>query len=141
MLTNKVFLKAQKTLTSFILLKLDTIKAFDYLDWAFLYVFLKKLNFGPQFINVIKATNAIDTSIVVIQGRATKPFDLKLMLSKARTRARIPSPPVIVLNCNTSIKLHASTHRKRGGNQRCLHSIVRRTCHPRSISSQYKCYH
>lgn len=50
LLTNKILQKAKVLPNSFALLKLDTVKAFDCLIWAFLYALLERLGFGPEFI-------------------------------------------------------------------------------------------
>ena len=35
-------------------LSLDTEKAFDHLEWRFLFAVLQKMNFGPNFIRMIQ---------------------------------------------------------------------------------------
>lgn len=66
MLTNEVLHKAHELDRDFILLKLDTIKAFDFLGWLFLYALLENLGFGPKFIQMLKAMNATASSVVLI---------------------------------------------------------------------------
>ncbi len=48
-----LFLTKQKQLPG-ILLSIDFEKAFDYLNWNFLFKTLKHINFGEIFINYVK---------------------------------------------------------------------------------------
>lgn len=65
---NKVLIKEKKLEKDFVLLKLDTIKTFDYLGWLFLYALLKKLGFGPKFFQMLKATNVMPILAILILG-------------------------------------------------------------------------
>lgn len=76
MLTNELH-KAQDEGLDILLLKLDTIKAFDCLGWKFLYLLLKWIGFGIKFIQMLKATNAFASSVMLIQGQLTNPIKLK----------------------------------------------------------------
>lgn len=71
LLTNEVMHKAKACSKDFLLLKVDTIKAFDCLGWIFLYRVLEKMGFGPYLINMLKALHKMATSSIVIQGRFT----------------------------------------------------------------------
>lgn len=81
MLINQVLHKATKFGKSFILMKLDTIKAFDYLGWAFLYKVFDHIGIGPYFISMITTINAT-TSAMLIQGKLTQPFNLERSLQQ-----------------------------------------------------------
>lgn len=57
-----------------VILKLDFEKAFDTINWDFLYETLKHMNFGPRWINWIKSIfNTIRISILV-NGSPTNEF-------------------------------------------------------------------
>lgn len=77
MLLNELLHKARQSGREFILLKLDTIKAFDCINWEFLYRLLIHLRFGPHFLNLLRATNASALASIQIQGRLSEPFMLK----------------------------------------------------------------
>lgn len=77
---------------SFILLKLDMIKAFDCVGWAFLYVILERLGFGPYSLNMLRVANATATSVVLIQGKFSASFSLERSL-----RQGCPLSPVLYL--------------------------------------------
>lgn len=49
---------------SFLLLKLDTIKAFDYLGWRFLARLLARIGCGPKFIGMVEAMYASTVAFV-----------------------------------------------------------------------------
>lgn len=66
MLLNEILHKVEKSRRDFILLKLDTIKAFNYMGWEFLIKLLEKIGFKPYFINMVVATNSTTTSVVLI---------------------------------------------------------------------------
>lgn len=66
MLTNEILHKAKELDEDFLLLKLNTIKAFDCLSWQFIYALLEFIGFGPNFIQMLKAANATPTSMVLI---------------------------------------------------------------------------
>lgn len=81
MLTNEILHKAELD-EDFLLLKLDTIKMFDCLSLQFIYALLEFLGFGPNFIQILKATIATTTSTVLIQGCLTDPKVLKRSVCK-----------------------------------------------------------
>lgn len=58
------------------MLKLDTIKVFDYIGWIFIYRLLEKLGFGPNFLQMLKATNNSALSAILIQGHLSPSFPL-----------------------------------------------------------------
>lgn len=92
MLTNEILNQMKDAEEAFLLLKLDTIKAFDYLGWEFLYTLLCWLGFGQKFINMIKAINASATSSILIQGRLTNSIQLKRSV-----RQGFPLSPLLYL--------------------------------------------
>lgn len=69
MVLNEVLHKAQESLKAFVLLKLDTIKASNCMDWVFLYRLLEFIGVGPNFINMVKVANAFATCVILIQGK------------------------------------------------------------------------
>lgn len=60
----------------FIFMKLDICKAFDSLEWDFLFVVLESFGFGPVFINYIRASIVGATSSVLLNGQSTAPFPI-----------------------------------------------------------------
>lgn len=61
----------------FVLLNLDTVKAFDYLGWDFLFRLLERIGFGPLFLQMIKACYASASSSILLQGKLTEPVELR----------------------------------------------------------------
>lgn len=76
LLTLEVLHKAKLAMEDFIFLKLDIRKAFDSLEWGFLFVALENFGFGPTFINYIRATIMGPTSTILLNGRFTNPFPI-----------------------------------------------------------------
>lgn len=77
MLTNNVLQKAREADEAFILLKLDTIKAFDCLGWLFLTRLLERIGVGPNFIRMVEASYEVVIVSILIQGRLSAPIPLK----------------------------------------------------------------
>lgn len=77
MLANEALRKAKMTKRDFLLLKLDTIKMLDYLNWTFLLKLLEALGFGQEFLKVIVAIHRSATAAILIQGRLSEPFEVK----------------------------------------------------------------
>lgn len=73
MLTNEVLQKAREVDEAFILLKLDTIKAFDYLGWFFFTRLLERIGVGPQFIRMVEASYEATIMSILIQGKLSAP--------------------------------------------------------------------
>lgn len=67
-LINEVLHKTLEMDKDFVLLKVDTIKAFDCIGWTFLFALLDKVGFGPRFLRMLLATNATTSSPVLLQG-------------------------------------------------------------------------
>ena len=59
-----------------ILLFIDFEKAFDTLEWNFLFKTLKAMNFGPSLINWIKTFYANSESCIMNNGKASRYFKL-----------------------------------------------------------------
>lgn len=66
MLANEILHMARNAEESFLLLKLDTIKAFDCLGWSFLARLLARIGCGPKFISMVHAMYASATASVLI---------------------------------------------------------------------------
>lgn len=84
MLLNKILHKTKETKKDFMLLKLDTTKAFDYMGLEFLSLLLQRIGVGLAFIKMVKAnysTKAMST--ILFQGKLHNPFNL-LRLAKQR---------------------------------------------------------
>lgn len=56
------------------ILSLDQEKAFDRVDWDFLYATLSKMGFGDSFIRWIKLCYTDISSSVIVNGYLTRPF-------------------------------------------------------------------
>jgi mannosylglycoprotein endo-beta-mannosidase len=59
-----------------ILLFLDFEKAFDSLEWDFLFKALNRMNFGPDFVNFVKAMYTNVSSCVMNNGLSSKYFTM-----------------------------------------------------------------
>ncbi len=56
---------------------LDFEKAFDSLNWNFLFKTLEHLNFGDKFISYVKTMYKDIESMVINNGKSGKPFKLQ----------------------------------------------------------------
>lgn len=52
-LTNEILQRAKEMDLNIVLLKLDIIKAFDCMNWNFMYCLFQKIGFGPNFLRII----------------------------------------------------------------------------------------
>lgn len=68
MLTNEVLHKAKNFDDDFLLLKLDTVKDFDYMGCYYIFALLEKVGVRPGFLQVIKATYINASSTILLQG-------------------------------------------------------------------------
>lgn len=57
-------------------MKLDIRKAFDSLEWEFLFVVLETFGFGPNFVSYICASTLGVASCVLLNGHFTNPFPI-----------------------------------------------------------------
>lgn len=71
LLTNELVHGALKGNISYILAKLDIIKAFDTVNWEFLFTILGWYRFGPYFRLMFKAITSSATSKIQLNGRNT----------------------------------------------------------------------
>lgn len=55
---------------------LDAMKAYDYLEWKYLFYVLPKYGFGPMMMNWIRALYFKPTATVKTNGIKSKPFEL-----------------------------------------------------------------
>lgn len=56
--------------------QLDVLKAFNRLEYPFLFWILEAYNFGPLFISFVKATIVGASSTVLFNGKFTRPFPI-----------------------------------------------------------------
>lgn len=105
-LTNEVLHKAKESGQDFLLLKLDTIKAFDCVGWVFLLKLLETVGFGPKFLNVLTSINKSASSSIMLNGRFTTPIKLEHSL-----RQGCPCSPLlylIIVNALSKMLTHTS---------------------------------
>lgn len=74
LLTAKALHQAARA-EDFLFLKLNVKKAFNSLEWEFLFVVLQKFGFGPNFISYIKAAT-VGAASKVLNGRFTSLFPI-----------------------------------------------------------------
>lgn len=76
LLTTEAIHRAKQAAEAFTFMKLDITKAFDSLEWGFLFAALESFGFGPRFLNYIRATTVGAASNVLLNGRFTEPFPI-----------------------------------------------------------------
>ncbi|XP_057432300.1 uncharacterized protein LOC130725057 [Lotus japonicus] len=59
------------------LLKLDFAKAYDNVEWGFLFDILKEMNFGERWINWIRTCVSTATLSILVNGSSTSFFDME----------------------------------------------------------------
>lgn len=81
-------IQARKTPS--LIISLDAEKAFDRVEWKFLFATLKRFNLGPKFIDLIKLLYASPQATVTTNGLSLKPFDIE-----RGTRQGCPLSPLL----------------------------------------------
>lgn len=76
MLTNELLHRAKESEVAWLFLKLDIVNAFNKVDWHSFLALLRKLKFGRQFYQFIKAILSIANSAIVINDMITKSFTI-----------------------------------------------------------------
>lgn len=74
------------------MLKLDTIKAFDCINWEFLYHLLERIGFKLYFLQVLKSINVTSSTTISVNGKLTSSFRLAQSL-----RQGCPLSPLLYL--------------------------------------------
>lgn len=55
----------------------DAEKAFDYVNWDFMKLLIKKLDLGEQFGNAINAIYTYQSATLIINSENTNPFSIE----------------------------------------------------------------
>lgn len=76
LLVNKLLYRASMEEDDLVALKLDMYKAFDMMEWLFLFVLLAHLGFRPSFITALHAIFGSAASAILINGRRNCPFQI-----------------------------------------------------------------
>lgn len=100
---------AKESEKSFLLLKVDIVKAFDCINWKFLYRLLEKIGFGPNFLRMIKVVNAFASSSILLNGKVTEVFQLKRSL-----RQGCPLSPLLYLVVANALSMLLTQAANRG---------------------------
>lgn len=66
--------KANKRQIPAVLVGLDAEKAFDRVDWAFLFNTLQAFGFSPVFLRMLRANYSLPSSRVIVNGTLSQPF-------------------------------------------------------------------
>ena len=70
-----------------LIVSLDQTKAYDRVEWDFLFKVLEKFNFGPNFINMIKTCYTNIESCVNVNGYTSMYYNLSRVLGKGARSA------------------------------------------------------
>lgn len=76
------------------LFSLDAMKAFDRLEWNYMWAVLVKFGFGPKFISMIKVLYKSPTACVLTGSKISSPFQLE-----RGTRQGCPLSPILFCLC------------------------------------------
>lgn len=74
--TIHLIVKVSKFKIPAILVELDAEKAFDRVDWSFLFLTMQRFGFGDRFINMVRANYKHPHSRVQVNGSPSLPFAL-----------------------------------------------------------------
>lgn len=77
LLMGEMLHEAAKSGEEYVLLKLDVIKAFDKLEWAFLLAVIEKMGMGGLLSRFMKAGFSMAASTIVLNGHPTHRFSLR----------------------------------------------------------------
>lgn len=57
-------------------MKMDIVKAFDMLEWNFLFQVLQHIGFGRNFISFVRALTSNASSAILVNGKLIEPFSV-----------------------------------------------------------------
>lgn len=71
LLSNEIVHKALKRAFSLIMAKLNVVKVFDTINWEYLFIILEYYDFGPKFVQFIRAITTSACSKIQLNGKTT----------------------------------------------------------------------
>lgn len=107
MMKNEVLAEASCHDEDYIYLKLDVIKAFNCIEWAFLLTILRKFGFRPCFLTFVKASQTSSATLVLINGRRSSQFRIKEV-----GLTRLPLISSLVHYCSRCIRYYVGRNKR-----------------------------